>query len=361
MESLVINSKFWKGKSVFLTGHTGFKGSWLALWLTELGAEVHGYSLDTAAEHSFFNACELKNKIASHTVGDINNYEELYNSIKKTKPEFFFHLAAQALVQESYRNPVNTYQTNVMGTLNVLECLRVTPSVKAAVIVTTDKCYENKEVDVSYKETDRLGGYDPYSSSKACAEILTASYRNSFFKNSGTQIATARAGNVIGGGDMAENRLIPDVFRSVFSGQEIKIRNPKSIRPWQHVLEPLSGYIVLAQALFGSSGNQFAEAWNFGPKEKDCQSVEWVLKNSQEYCKDFKWSQDTDAHSHEAKLLKIDSAKAKAKLGWNQTLDLNKAIQFTFDWFNSYRIKSNMYEVSRNQLKFFERVSVEQI
>jgi CDP-glucose 4,6-dehydratase len=261
MENLEVNQNFWHGRSVLITGHTGFKGGWLALWLSELGAKVYGYSLESPTIPNFFNIINLKDRIQNSTIGDIRDLAELINSMKAAKPSVIFHMAAQPLVRQSYNNPVETFTSNIIGTVNVLEAARKIETVKVIVNITTDKCYENHEFDLPYRETDRLGGYDPYSSSKACAEIVTAAYRNSFFKKNGIKLASARAGNVIGGGDWAADRLIPDFFRSIENNEILHVRSPQAVRPWQHVLDPLSGYLILAEKLF-IQDNNFAEAGN---------------------------------------------------------------------------------------------------
>ena len=278
-----INYNFWSGRSVFLTGHTGFKGGWLALWLTEMGAKVYGYSLDATTSPNFFKIVNLKDKIENSTIGDIRNLSDLIKSIKAAKPSIIFHMAAQAIVRKSYDDPIETYTTNVIGTVNILEAARKVDTVEAIINITTDKCYENKEWNRPYQETDRLGGFDPYSSSKACSELVTDAYRNSFLKTE-IKVATARAGNVIGGGDWAQDRLLPDFFRSITNNEVLHIRSPDAVRPWQHVLDPLSGYLILAEKLI-KNGNNFAGSWNFGPDESGSKTVMWILdrisKNSQ--------------------------------------------------------------------------------
>ena len=270
--------EFYSGKRVLVTGHTGFKGSWLTLWLTIMGAKVLGYALEPNTDPSLFNVLNLQKDI-DHVIGDIRDFEKLREVITEFKPEIVFHLAAQPLVRLSYREPRLTYETNVMGTVNLLEAIRQTKSVRAVVNVTSDKCYENKEWVWGYREIDPMGGYDPYSSSKGCSELITAAYRNSYFKNTEAAVASARAGNVIGGGDWAEDRLIPDIVRSLSQGKQIIIRNPKATRPWQHVLEPLSGYLLLGKLLY-EKGQEFAEAWNFGPSDSSVMTVEEIVKKS---------------------------------------------------------------------------------
>ena len=308
-----MKSSFWNKKRVFITGHTGFKGSWLTLWLKNLNANICGYSLKPKSKKSLFYEANVSDGIHSH-FENILNYKELSKKIRQFKPEIVFHLAAQSLVKESFYDPQKTFSTNISGTINLLESLRNCKSVKSIIIVTTDKVYENKESKLGYKESDLLGGYDPYSSSKACCEIITNSYRSSFFNEKGMNvgIATARAGNVIGGGDYSDYRLIPDIFKSIDEKKILKIRNKSSIRPWQHVLEALNGYLKLAESLFYDC-NRYSEAWNFGPNFNDCKKVDWVLK---EFSKEFDFTVkdiSKDENIHETGLLKLDISKSKKK------------------------------------------------
>ena len=313
----IVNKDFWEGKKVFLTGHTGFKGSWTSLWLQEMGALVKGYSLDVNTIPSLFLKARVSEDMESE-IGDIRNLEKLTKSMVSFNPDILIHMAAQPLVRLSYEEPVETYTTNVIGTVNVLEAARKCSALKAIVSVTTDKCYENKEWEWGYRENEPMGGYDPYSSSKGCAELVTSAYRRSFFnsKNSAS-LASARAGNVIGGGDWAKDRLIPDILRAFEKSKPVIVRNPLSTRPWQHVLEPISGYMVLAQSLY-LEGNKFAEAWNFGPKDEDCKSVSWILDQMvQNWGKKASWELDKNNNPHEAGFLKLDCSKASKKLKWN--------------------------------------------
>lgn len=346
---------FWENKKVFLTGHTGFKGSWLTLMLKHLGAQVYGYAIDIPTEPSLYKLCKLENKIDS-TIGDIRQLEKLSSSLRNSSPEIVIHMAAQPLVRLSYDSPVYTYETNVMGTVNLLEAIRSVKTVKAVVIVTTDKCYENKEWPWSYRENEPVGGFDPYSNSKGCAELVTNAYRSSFFNNNhykthGVAIATARAGNVIGGGDWAKDRLIPDFIKAIQKNQTIVIRNPKAIRPWQHVLEPLSGYLVLAEALF-KKGVEFAEPWNFGPNDEDAKPVEWIVKRLCEiWGNNSKFEIDHNPQPHEANYLKLDCSKAKTYLNWHPRWSLNVALDSIIEFTHSYINKEDLEKVCIKQIE----------
>lgn len=334
MENMV-NKKFWKGKKVFLTGNTGFKGSWLTIWLLEMGAEVIGYSNEIPTFPSIFESADLKSKI-KYIVGNINDYSSVVEALTETKPDVVFHLAAQPLVRLSYKDPIETFQTNVMGTVKVLEAIRRVQSIKSIVLITTDKCYENKEWEFGYREIDPMGGYDPYSSSKGAAELVISSYRNSYFKDSHTLVASARAGNVIGGGDWAADRLLPDLIRGASSDYKVKIRNPLAIRPWQHVLEPLSGYLLLAEKLYNRD-QSVAEAWNFGPEIKDAKTVEWIAELASKIWNGKKlWTLDDDHHPHEAKFLKLDISKAYQNLKWSPKWNAEKAVTKTIIWYKEF-------------------------
>jgi CDP-glucose 4,6-dehydratase len=348
-----VNSKFWKGRSVFLTGHTGFKGGWLALWLTKMGANVYGYSFEAPTNPSFFNVINLETKIQNSTKGDIRNLSELKNSIQEARPSVIFHMAAQPLVRQSYNDPIETFTTNIIGTINVFEAAKKVETVEAIVNVTTDKCYENQESDRPYQETDRLGGYDPYSSSKACSEIITSAYRNSFLSANGIKLASARAGNVIGGGDWATDRLIPDFFRSIDNNKILSVRSPQAVRPWQHVLDPLSGYLMLAEKLV-INGDNFAEAWNFGPEQSDAKTVFWVLDRLSEKFSNAKWQAERTKQPHEANMLKLDISKAKLKLGWIPQWSLETAIDNTIKWYQAFKENENMIEFSIKQIKAYQ-------
>lgn len=328
---------FYKGKTVLITGHTGFKGSWLAAWLKTLGCRVIGFSLPTerGTANLFESASVGKGMIS--IFGDIRVLPSLVAVLDEHKPDMVFHLAAQSLVRRSYGEPVETFSTNIMGTVNVLETLRQTPSVRAAVFITSDKCYENREWFHAYRECDPMGGYDPYSSSKGCAELVISAYRNSFFRERGMpHVASARAGNVIGGGDWADDRLIPDIVKAVSAGEPVIIRNPEAIRPWQHVLEPLRGYLMLGEQLW-KGGDILAEAWNFGPGDGDTTSVRELVERVLQYWGkgELKIQCDSDA-VHEAGYLKLDCGKARARLGWRPLLSLNEALEMTVAWYKAY-------------------------
>ncbi len=356
MENLVVNPEFWRGKNVLLTGHTGFKGSWLAIWLKNMQANVFGLALSPATKPSLFELAGIENLINSK-IGDITDLAVVRSCFQESQPEIVIHLAAQPLVRYGYLNPLQTYQTNVLGSLNVLECIRESDSVKAVVMVTTDKCYENREWLWSYRENDMLGGYDPYSSSKACMELLVAAYRQSYFGHSGSiALATVRAGNVIGGGDWAEDRLLPDLIRAVTGKQTLIIRNPQSIRPWQHVLEPLSGYLRLAERLF-SDGPEFAEAWNFGPDPESAQNVQWIVEHVTKYWPDLKCQIIPDKQLHEAHVLKLDCSKAQARLSWRGRWQLPEALTKTLDWYQQQMAGANMHQFTLKQIAEYEQMA----
>jgi len=359
MDKMVIMNQifdgFYKNKKVLITGHTGFKGSWLCLLLNELGADVYGYALPPKTTPNLFSEAQI-NKIITSYVGDIRDFEKLKGVLHQIQPDIIIHMAAQALVMESYKNPRETFEINIMGTVNLLDAARTTKSVKAIINVTTDKCYENKEWYWSYRENEPMGGYDPYSNSKGCSELVTSSYRNSYFNSNkyadhGVALASARAGNVIGGGDWSDDRLIPDFIRAITNGQNVKIRSPYAIRPWQHVLEPLSGYLRLAVKLF-SQGPKYAEGWNFGPDEGDAQNVEWITKT---ICKlwgdDASYSIDTNPHPHEANYLKLDCSKAKAELGWVPKWNIDSALSSIVNWNKAYLNNENIPEVMAQQIR----------
>lgn len=348
-------NNIYKNRKVLLTGHTGFKGSWLALWLTELGADVCGYSLEPSTSPSMFKELSIGNKIYKSVIGNILDVVKLEKTINEFQPDIIFHLAAQPLVRLSYSEPVLTYQTNVIGTLNVLEAARKCDTVKAFVNVTTDKCYENKEINRGYKEDEPMGGYDMYSSSKGCVEIMSSSFRRSFLQNDNSYaMATARAGNVIGGGDWALDRLIPDCVRFINAGKRIEIRNPAAVRPWQHVLEPLSGYLLLGQKLL-ENGKIFAEGFNFGPNEDSILKVSEVAeKVTNIYGKGEVIVHKCD-NLHEANLLMLNIEKAKLILGWTPAYTADKAILKTVEWYKEfYSDNKNMYEFTIKQIREYE-------
>ena len=346
-------NNIYKGKKVFLTGHTGFKGSWLALWLTRLGAEVCGYALEPNTTPSLFKELEIQNRITKSIIGDILDTEKLERAMSDFEPDIVFHLAAQPLVRLSYSEPVMTYKTNVIGTLNVLEAARKCLSVKAFVNVTTDKCYENKEINRGYREDEPMGGYDMYSSSKGCVEIMSSSYRRSFLKD-GYALATARAGNVIGGGDWALDRLIPDCIRGINEGIDIEIRNPVAVRPWQHVLEPLSGYLLLGQKLL-DEGKQYADGFNFGPNEDSVLTVAEVAKKVTEFYGKGNVVVGEKSPLHEAGLLMLNIEKAEKILGWTPAYNADKAIKETVEWYKHFYEKdTDMYEYTIEQIKNYE-------
>jgi len=339
----MVDKEFWDGKRVFLTGHSGFKGSWLSIWLSHLGASVYGYALLPPTSPSLFNVAKVDNLVKTK-IGDIRDYELLYKSMVNFKPDILIHMAAQPLVRYSYNNPIETYETNVIGTAKVLQVARSCKNLKAIINITTDKCYENLGFDKSYKETDPMGGYDPYSSSKGCAELVASAYRSSFFDDLGIGIASVRAGNVIGGGDWAEDRLIPDILRSFQMTKPVKIRNPKATRPWQHVLEPLSGYLVLAQKLYYNN-KEYSDGWNFGPKEQDVKPVGWILDNMLEYFPGSSWGLDKDSNLHEAGFLKLDISKAEYKLGWRPLWKLSDTLNKIVLWHNAWKNDEDMQAI----------------
>ena len=355
---MVIDTTFWAGKTVFLTGHTGFKGGWLSLWLQALGAKVVGYSLPPPTNPSLFEVARVAEGMTS-IEGDIRDLARLTAAMAEHQPEIVIHMAAQPLVRYSYQNPVETYSTNVMGTVNVLEAVRHTNTVKAVVSVTSDKCYENKEWPWGYRENEPLGGYDPYSNSKGCAELVTAGYRSSYFNpekylKHGVAIASARAGNVIGGGDWALDRLIPDMLRAIGRGEAVLIRNPAAIRPWQHVLEPLSGYLMLTEKLY-TQGPAYAEAWNFGPYDVDAKPVGWIIERiTQVWGQDAAWKLDDVLHPHEATYLKLDCSKARARLDWHPRWNIGQTIEKIVDWHKACDQGADMHQMTLAQINAYQ-------
>lgn len=388
----MIDRPFWRGRRVFLTGHTGFKGSWLSLWLHTLGADITGYALDPPTDPSLYLLCGIDGLLTS-TIADIRDRERLRSALLEVQPEIVIHMAAQPLVRDGYRFPVETFEVNVMGTVHLLEAVRACSSVRAFINVTTDKCYENHELARGYREDDPLGGYDPYSSSKACSELVTAAYRSSYFgpdvflgdgptegnasraRGTGTRnlacgqvseaanrdwrcvgLASARAGNAIGGGDWATDRLVPDVIRALLRGKEVVLRNPDAVRPWQHVLEPLGGYLLLAQNLFKDPA-RYAGAWNFGPDATDSRSVVWVVE---ELCRrwggEARYRCERGEHPHETGELRLDSAKARAELGWRPRWDLTRALDAVVEWTREYAENRLVAGVCFEQIRAYEEV-----
>ncbi len=356
-----MSPEFWQGKQVLLTGHTGFKGSWLSLWLQALGAEVTGYALEPPTNPSLFEVANISAGMTS-IIGDIRDLDKLKAVFSEHNPEIVIHMAAQPLVRYSYVNPVETYSTNVMGTVNLLEAVRATTGIKAVVNVTTDKCYENREWDWGYRENEPMGGFDPYSNSKGCSELVTAAYRNSYFhpdkyQEHGVALASARAGNVIGGGDWAEDRLIPDIMRAISQGEAVNIRNPHAIRPWQHVLEPLSGYLLLAQTLY-EKGATLAEGWNFGPNDEDAKPVQWIVEYlTHAWGDNASWLLDGGNHPHEAHYLKLDCSKAKARLHWHPRWHLAEALENIINWQKQYRQGVDMKAVTLAQIEHYQNLT----
>lgn len=344
---------FFNGRRIFITGHTGFKGAWLSLWLHRLGAAVTGYALDPPTVPSLFDLCGNGNLVHS-VIADVRDGDSLRERMAEAGPEIVIHMAAQPLVRDSYDMPVDTYAINVMGTVNVLEAVRACGSVRAVVIVTSDKCYENREGTSGFKESDPLGGTDPYSSSKACSEIVAAAYRRSFFGEGdtarhGAAVASARAGNVIGGGDWARDRLVPDFFRALDRGETLRIRSPRAVRPWQHVLEPLSGYLMLAERLY-AEGCSFAEGWNFGPPDEDAKTVGWIVERLVAASPRATWMGEPGPQPHEAKHLRLDSGKAHVRLGWKPRWRLETALEKTLEWHAAWRQGKDMRSVSLAQI-----------
>ena len=358
MEGLAMTPGFWHGKRVFMTGHTGFKGSWLSLWLQQLGASVTGYALSPPTSPSLFVEARVAEGMRS-VHGDIRDLSALIKAMQAAQPEIVIHMAAQALVRESYTAPVETYATNVMGTVHLLEAVRQSTGVKAVVNVTTDKCYENKEWVWGYREDEPMGGYDPYSSSKGCAELVSSAYRSSFFSphthaQHGVALATARAGNVIGGGDLAKDRLIPDILAAFEKAQPAVIRNPQATRPWQHVLEPLRGYLTLAERLYGD-GPAFAEGWNFGPHSDDARPVEWIVRRlAAQWPGSASWNIDAGEHPHEANFLKLDISKAGHRLNWHPAMRLEQALDLIIDWARASQAGADLRALTQAQILAYQ-------
>jgi CDP-glucose 4,6-dehydratase len=358
MEGLAVNLNFWQGRRVFLTGHTGFKGGWLSLWLQKLGAELTGYALSPPTQPNLFEKACVGAGMRS-IIGDIRDAERFMAAVREAEPDVVIHMAAQPLVRRSYVDPVETYSTNVMGTVHLLEAVRQCETVRAVVNVTTDKCYENREWLWPYRENEAMGGFDPYSSSKGCAELVTAAYRNSYFnaKNQSQNrlaLASARAGNVIGGGDWAEDRLVPDILGAFSRGEPVLIRSPHAVRPWQHVLEPLRGYLTLAERLFVEGGG-YAEAFNFGPREDDAQPVESIVRQlAAKWGDGAVWRLDGESHPHEASLLRLDVSKAAYRLAWRPVINLDASLQLTVDWTRANLDGQDMHAYTLAQINEYQ-------
>ena len=352
-----MNESFWKNKKILITGHTGFKGSWLTIWLKKLGADITGFSKSVPTNPSLFETVNIEKDIKS-VVGDIQNYELLKETIRKYQPEIIFHMAAQSLVIKSYSNPIETFSTNVMGTVNLLYAVKETKKPKVVINITSDKCYENNESLEGYTEDDPMGGYDPYSSSKGCAELITKSFRKSFFNSdheNNIGLASVRAGNVIGGGDWAENRLIPDIIRAIKNKKNVKIRNLNALRPWQHVLDPLNGYISLAEKLWDEQ-TKYSEGWNFGPEKNEVKPVSWIIEKFNELWKNkINWVVG-DNELHEANNLILNCQKAKSKLGWNSKINTETALKWTIEWYEKFFDGKNMREITEEQIVEFQNL-----
>jgi CDP-glucose 4,6-dehydratase len=349
-----VDPDFWRDRSVLLTGHTGFKGAWLALWLQSLGAQVTGFSSGVPTEPSLYELARVRDGL-DHIEGDVRNPEAIRGAVAESSPEVVIHMAAQSLVRPSFSEPRETYETNVMGTVNALDAVRLAGErVRAVVNVTSDKCYENREWEWGYREDEPMGGHDPYSSSKGAAELVTAAFRRSFFAApDGARLASARAGNVIGGGDWGTDRLVPDIMRAALADEELRVRNPNSIRPWQHVLNPLSGYLVLAQALWDSP--EHASAWNFGPPEEDARPVGWIVDRVRQlWPRELRSVLDDGPHPHEARYLKLDSSRARSRLGWRPLLTLDAALEATVDWYRELSAGADMRAVTLGQIDAFQ-------
>jgi len=352
---MVTGAAFWSGRRVFLTGHTGFKGAWLSLWLADLGAEVTGYSLPPPTDPSLFEMARVR-ELVSDIEGDVRDGAALADAMASARPEIVIHMAAQSLVRLSYEEPAETYATNVMGTVNLLEAVRRVPGVRAVVCVTSDKCYENTETGRAYVESDPMGGYDPYSSSKGCSELVVSAWRRSFLHpehitDHGVALASARAGNVIGGGDWAKDRLVPDLMRAFSEGRRPLIRFPGAVRPWQHVLEPLSGYLTLAEHLYGGD-SAMAEGWNFGPDGEDARPVRWIADTASRIWGDSAgWDMTGEPQPHEAHHLSLDCAKARECLGWRPVWALEEGLEETVAWYRALTQGADMRAVTQSQIR----------
>lgn len=355
LPTCAVDPNFWKGRRVFLSGHTGFKGSWLALWLQSLGAHVTGFSLGAPTTPSLFELARVAEGMES-VQGDVRDFEAVSQTLREARPEVVIHMAAQPLVRRSFSEPRQTYETNVMGTINILESVRLSDGIRVVVNITSDKCYENREWEWGYREDEPMGGHDPYSNSKGCAELVTDAFRRSFFSDQGdTRVASARAGNVIGGGDWSEDRLVPDVMRAALANEPMLLRNPNSIRPWQHVINPLSGYLILAQALWDSQ--EYARGWNFGPPDDDARTVGWIVERlSSLWPRQLTWSHDAGPHPHEARYLKLDSSLAHTHLNWRPRLTLDAALEATVSWYTALHAGADMRAVTFEQIASFSSI-----
>lgn len=357
----MLNYSYWKGRKVFLTGHTGFKGSWMSVWLNALGAKVTGYSLDPPTQPNLFEQAGVVELVDSR-YGDIRNFEDLKTALSDCRPDVVIHMAAQSVVRRGYEDPVETYSSNVMGTVHLLEALRQLKQSCSVVNVTSDKCYANREWVWGYREDEPMGGSDPYSNSKGCAELITSAYRQSFFapellESHGVALASARAGNAIGGGDWTSHQLIPDLMRAFLAGEPCLIRNPSAIRPWQFVLEPLRGYLTLAERLT-EDGARYATGWNFGPAEDDAKPVAWIADRlAQSWGRGASWTRDGVMHPHEAGLLKLDASKARADLGWRPVLPLQQALEWIVEWYCGFRGGVDLQQLTRKQIERYETLS----
>lgn len=352
-----MNEEFWKERKVFVTGHTGFKGSWLALWLHKLGAKVYGYALPPVTNPDLFAIAGVEQHLSSSVIGDVRDAEALARAVQAAEPDIVIHMAAQALVRESYKEPQATYAVNVMGTVNLYEAVRKTSSVRCVINVTSDKCYENKGWIWPYRENDPFGGNDPYSSSKACSELVTQSYRHSFLADMGVRLASVRAGNVIGGGDWAADRLLPDFLRALDTGEVLTVRYPEATRPWQHVLEPLSGYLQLAERLW-SDGDEYVGGWNFGPDGADARSVQWIVEYLCKCADGVRWQREIQKQPQETRALRLDSSKAVALLGWRPRWKLDTALEKTLEWHGLWKDGHNMEGVCLDQINEYERAGI---
>jgi CDP-glucose 4,6-dehydratase len=349
-----VDPGFWRDRRVLLTGHTGFKGAWMALWLQSLGAQVTGFSVDVPTKPSLYELARVFEGMESID-GDVRDRDGLASAVEASAPEIVIHMAAQSLVRRSFVEPRETYETNVMGTVNLLDAVRLSGGgVRAVINVTSDKCYENREWEWGYREDEPMGGHDPYSSSKGCAELVTAAFRGSFFSDPGSaRIASARAGNVIGGGDWGADRLVPDIMRAALAGEAVRVRNPNSIRPWQHVLNPLSGYLVVGQALWDS--HEHAAGWNFGPTDDDARPVGWIVERiTHLWPQEIRWVLDEGPHPHEARYLKLDSSRARARLGWRPVVELDAALESTVEWYQNLQAGADMRAVTLGQIETFQ-------